>query len=326
MSKSSLDGFGIALLILVVALAVIDFLMGKPGRQKLQSILESWWLKLSYIRLPTLGLSEAQSFVEFIDRVFGRRLLSRHRLVSTAVLVTILVSIAYLILETSQVTSGPPRWPFAAEYMRWPFQVILAMVSISITRALVTTCLRAVKGYRWGTPIFLFAIGLAGYLSAAIVTTMAMSLFPLESLITGYFAEALRLVTHSDVAKFYQPPSTTQFFLPLLSWMAMTGVRVSRPALYDPVGAWDFFINFALDLNMVGPWYDFFIALGVGAIRILFAVVFLASWMFLPPLKWISSLILLRLAEAERGALTVIAAGGAVLAKLIQELIKSMSG
>ena len=77
---------------------------------------------------------------------------------------------------------------------------------------------------------------------------------------------------------------------------------------------------------MAGPWYDFFIALGVGGIRIIFAVVFLASWIFLQPLRWISSLILLRLAEAERGALTAVAAGVAVLAKLIQQWIKSSGG
>jgi hypothetical protein len=105
----------------------------------------------------------------------------------------------------------------------------------------------------------------------------------------------------------------------------MIGVSLSEVALSYPLASWEMFLGLALHNDMVREWYDFFVAMGIGGIRILFAVVFLASWLLLAPLKWTTSLILLRLAEAERGALTVVGTAVAVLAKLIQELVKGLS-
>jgi hypothetical protein len=55
-------------------------------------------------------------------------------------------------------------------------------------------------------------------------------------------------------------------------------------------------------------------------IRIIFAVIFVGSWIFLRPLLWFTSLLLQRFAEAEKGALAVFATALAGIVKIIQML------
>ena len=56
--------------------AFIDFYIGKPGQQRVRSWLETWWLRLSYVRWGNLGREEALFAVQVMDRLFGRRLFS----------------------------------------------------------------------------------------------------------------------------------------------------------------------------------------------------------------------------------------------------------
>jgi hypothetical protein len=60
-------------------------------------------------------------------------------------------------------------------------------------------------------------------------------------------------------------------------------------------------------------------------IRLIFAIIFIGSWIFLRPLRWFISLLLLRLAESEKGVLSLIAVLLVGLVKLIQMLIATKS-
>lgn len=60
-------------------------------------------------------------------------------------------------------------------------------------------------------------------------------------------------------------------------------------------------------------------------IRLIFAIIFIGSWIFLRPLRWFISLLLLRLAESKKGVLSLIAVLLAGLVELIQMLIATKS-
>lgn len=326
MNKGWLDAFALVLAALVVGIACIDFLLGKRGRKRLQLGVENAWLQLSYVRLPTLGLSEAQAFVRLLDKIFGPRLFSVHRFVATLLLVSVLMCAAYAVYEAARILDGKEfRWPFQSEHWDtgFPSQVLPGMLSISITRTLVSATTRLVGQSRWSTPAFLIAIGVAGYASLVCSITIGLTMEVAHQFISLTIATPLHIVTHMD-----EIPDPSQRYalevLPPIWWgMIKHAMQGSYLAITHPFAVWEIFMSVALgNDSMIRAYYDMFVAGAFGGIRVLFAVVFIGSWLLLPPLKWLSSLLLLRLGEAERGSLTAISAGVALLAKLIQEFVK----
>lgn len=323
MKDGWLDLVSISLVGAVVVLACVDFLLGKQGRRSLQLALETLWLRLSYIRWPTLGTAEAEAFIRWFDRAFGPRLFSIRRLVVTTLCVAALVTLAYVVYEGVRLVAGKEvRWPFVAPHWAtgFPVQVLPAMVSISITRLLVVSSLYVVKQVGGGTPLFLLAIGSAGYLSSALSLAVAFSFEPI--------LWAIDLSTQAAVDYILDKPTDYDHayfrWFPLFWSKAMIGISLTKLAITHPILAFSSFHSLAQhnDVGLVRVWYDFAVSLGIGGIRIAFAAAFIGSWLFLRPLRWLTSLVVLRLAEAERGALTILGAGLAVLAKLIHEYMK----
>lgn len=321
-----IDAFTIVLGAIVLTLSVVDFLLGKQGRQVLQSRIETYWLKLSYIKLPTLGIDEAAGFVRFMDVIFGSRLFSVHRVISTSVFVAVMICLGYLAIEGARVATGQTlRWPFVGVHWAtgFPVQVLPAMVSISISRGIVAGSVRVFGRMKWGTLPFLVAVGAAGYLSVVIPITVSFGFMPAEYMVRDIVDYAYNYITKLDETELTGETQHVFHFAPLAYSYTMIGVSLSKIALLHPYLAFQMFMGLAFHNDLVRGLYDFFIAMGVGAIRIGFAVAFLASWVFLTPLQWISSLLLLRLSEADRGVLTIVAAGLALLAKLIQEIARA---
>jgi len=93
----------------------------------------------------------------------------------------------------------------------------------------------------------------------------------------------------------------------------------------DPPFMWKVIFKSAIE-DTFGPstrqWYDFVVVLGFSTMRVMFAAIFVSSWLVMPPLKWLSSLLLLRLIETEKGVLTALGATLAFVAKLVQQIMK----
>ena len=328
MTKSWLDLLTVALCAAVLFIAVFDFFLGKAGRLKLQSRLESLWLRFSYVRWPSLGATEAVAFLSWIDRVFGARFLSWRRLISSTLFVVVLICIAYVVYEGVRVIAGKPlRWPFLPPHWEtgFPVQVLPAMASISLTRFMVTGCVRLLAFLRGGTVLFVLAVGVAGYLSSAAAFAIA---FCFDALV--FAAQFLLAAVYHYIVTFGDASGVSNFAqtFPLLWSRIMIGLSLAWVAIHDPLGAWWTLVSITQhnDHGLVRAWYDFCISTGFGGLRLGFAVAFIGTWLCLAPLKWVTSTVLLRLAEAERGALTALAAGIALLTKLIQEYLKIFSG
>jgi hypothetical protein len=59
--------------------AVIDFIMGKAGRERLQKALDHWWLQFGKVKCGNFGQQEADAAVAMLDRWAGSNLLSWQR-------------------------------------------------------------------------------------------------------------------------------------------------------------------------------------------------------------------------------------------------------
>src|SRR5215813_11011214 len=59
----------------------LDFWIGKVGQQRVKGWLETWWLRLSYVRWTNFGREEALFAVQVMDRLFGRHLFSTQRMI-----------------------------------------------------------------------------------------------------------------------------------------------------------------------------------------------------------------------------------------------------
>jgi len=78
--------------------------------------------------------------VTLVDAVFGPRLLSWRRVISSTFAVGLLICVAYVCLEVARMLEGMPLRPPVVG-LHWntgfPLQVIPAMISISIMRFLI---------------------------------------------------------------------------------------------------------------------------------------------------------------------------------------------
>lgn len=315
----------------VVGLTTTDFLLGKSGRKRLQSQLEDYWLHLSEIRLPTLGLAEATASLRFIDYVFGPKLLSLHRLLSTAVAVGLMICVGYMAIELGRMLIGKPlRWPFEEPHWNtaFPDQVIPAALSISITRFLLAQSIKLAGHGKWSTLWFLVATSVVGAFSffAALAIGMAMPMY----LTMGSYvvSDGIRAVVDADVVG--TSSRWWESLVALLNAVLAVTNLILVLAYVNTVHVFGWFYLVFLEQAMSSDdasqfpiWYSIVVAMGFGLIRLLFAFTFVGSWVLMPPLKWFTLLILLRLAETEKGALTALSIGMALVAKLVQQVAKA---
>ena len=71
---------------------LIDCYIGKTGQKSVRDRLEVWWIKISYVKPPQLGQTEAMFCNEVFNKLFGESLLSRKRLI------VFLISICFIAL------------------------------------------------------------------------------------------------------------------------------------------------------------------------------------------------------------------------------------
>jgi|HubBroStandDraft_4_1064222.scaffolds.fasta_scaffold177132_2 hypothetical protein len=74
----------------------IDFYIGKSGQRRVKDRLETWWIKFSDIRWDTIGRAESEFAIHFMDRFFGKRLISIKRWL--VVSITTIVITGYVVV------------------------------------------------------------------------------------------------------------------------------------------------------------------------------------------------------------------------------------
>jgi hypothetical protein len=118
--------------------AFIDFWIGKSGQRRVRDWLETWWLRLSYVRWGNLGREESVFAVHIIDRVFGSGLLCLRRVI--AVLVMTFMSMCIIpIVVVLYHAAMPWQYLLTIYNLAWfVFIVFYVSVSFSVTRFAAT--------------------------------------------------------------------------------------------------------------------------------------------------------------------------------------------
>jgi hypothetical protein len=119
--------------------AFIDFWIGKSGQQRVRGWLETWWLRVSYVRWGTLGRDEAVFAVEVIDRLFGSRLLSARRMMVVTAVTFVAVG---LILSRVSLDHGIVYWH---DFLRVNIFLWFILAMFSVTASLSITRFAATK-------------------------------------------------------------------------------------------------------------------------------------------------------------------------------------
>jgi hypothetical protein len=111
--------------------AFIDFYIGKRGQQRVRGWLETWWLKLSYVRWGNFGREEALFAVQVMDRLFGRRLFSVRRMTS----VTIITSVSICVMLSLFLLEQIPIYDLWDGFVKLHilFNVVFIVVSVGLS-------------------------------------------------------------------------------------------------------------------------------------------------------------------------------------------------
>jgi hypothetical protein len=276
----------------------IDFYIGKLGQQRVRSWLETWWLRLSYVRWGNLGREEALFAVQVMDRLFGRRLISVKRLIGVVGAATFVwgcLAISLLIFGYG--------FPYRVN-IDFPILVIFFLcafaASFSVTRIASVIVARAL------TKVYYFNfLGLI-FLSAFQYWWFARWGNLVTQVLVDEYLNAYLYVSHLTASPDYPELISLYGSLRSIDWpvtlMHSFNVAIDHIEII-PVFYW----CLSTTLNMVPT-----------LIRFSIMTVFISSFL-LKPLQHLIMTLWARIIESDKPVFTLVFGGTAALAKAIQE-------
>jgi hypothetical protein len=326
------DPLAVWLLAFVMVVLLAEFLLGKAGKKWIQERFEHWWLILQYTRWKSLGYVEADFCLRLINKVFGTKLLSLRRLVSCLIFCSMGICVFYLLVEILRLMNGYEiRWPFIGIHFEtgFPVTVIPVMISVSITAFMVEKSILIFKNMKYSIFYFITAILVFGILSYTLSSLVAFILMMPGSALYGWIIISIENAYHAE---------------DFSSWLSMQGAN-NRNLLYRctelPILYLKYafegenviyiitrpyhvlhFAAFSIRSGTLGYQYEEWQSIFAALLRLAIAAAFITSWVVVRPGHALLSLVVLRFAEAEKGVLTAIAAGLALMAKFLHMLSK----
>jgi hypothetical protein len=292
--------------------AFFDFWLGRAGDRRLRSWMETWWLRMSYVRIGNFGREEALFAVAVMDRIFGPSLWSRRRLISTAYVgaIAIFIGIAIpLILGIVRQDEIALDRPF--NFIEVPWELALFAVSVSLTQLTA----RGVAGVLTQKPLvnFILFIFLAGFQYVLLCLWVPMVSL-LSNMATGYIRTFI-------LGPYPLPPSGTRY-LPLFDEIKAFFVGITNPA-------WeiDVLVNSIVFLRPLGYvlirsyGIGYFLAVLPNLLRLAIALSFVISYL-LKPLQTPLLALIARIIESDKPIFTLLFTGIAALAKAIEAAVE----
>jgi predicted outer membrane lipoprotein len=291
--------------------AFIDFYIGKRGQQRVREWLETWWLRLSYVRWGNIGREEALFAVQVMDRLFGERFFSWKR-IGLVILVTL--ACAALILTAilfEHIRLHP--WPayFTVDNMAGVIVILFSLnASFSITRfaAKIVASLLERTNY----------LGLLGLIF----------LFLFQCTLFIYWSSLTNLIRFGMSFAYPRPFNLWEFIdnidKVLDSLKHFISIYNTQGLILDPKNVLMFlyYVNvdagfpqiFMLHLSAFTNALSSFIRLSI-------MTIFMLSF-FLKPLQNAIMTLWVRVIESDKPVFTLVFGGTAALAKAIQEIAK----
>lgn len=324
----SLDALATLLVACFVVLSIVNFILGKSGRTRLQSTLEDWALRFDF-QFGQLGVAEADFCSRILSRCFGNRLFCWRRFFSSIIIYLVGLVLCYISIEYEHYLNGAPfELPFTPYHFGtgFPGQLPSIMVSTYTTQTIVRLSLEFGKRHAMVNVLMFFLVPLAMIISNLVFLTfgaifvntitnlMATALFRMgiaESYYGGNVNPTLAFISNNVIDYYHQLFSFILYgsfweslFIPLHS-TPIDNFRLIAPYVYR---------------------YEEFVRAVAGIIRPIIFSAFIISFLIVRPGHRLFSLVLYRLAEEEKGALAVLAAALAGTIKLLQMALKSTTG
>lgn len=272
--------------------AFIDFFVGKSGQKNVRARLETWWVRLSDVRLSTFARDEAVFTVGLLRGAFGPTFSGKR--IRSLLFVVGVGSLLWLLFGLSH-KPGPGELPQSYDaYRFWicAVQLLFLCISLSITiwsvqlvtRFIGSSCVRNFFLYVFLTllQILLIFITLQVQLGVILMPTGYYDGVPL-GLVWDFFLQ--------DLSDEFKNPK-------IFIYLTQTRLDIT---------------NYFFYLGCFLSYFSGFLRLSLGGIFILSILV--------RPLKFSVLKILIRLVESERPIFTVAFGGVGAIAKLMQSII-----
>jgi hypothetical protein len=296
-----------------------ELLLGRRGKQSVQSFLEYVWVWFDDVKLPQAGEIEALYFIILFDKYFGARLFSIQRWVATGVLWSIFTLFYYIAVEAYRWSLGLPiRPPFVYPHTDTApyFSIIFGAISLSIARFTASQSVKIFKGATLATTYFVLSAVLSYALTAIfgelfVIPALSMVIIvvklPFVYLISG--SRGIAYVTTLSGAKV----PLLEFIKEDFSKTLMRAIGMARwPSNYEIIVANSFHpIKFAAWGSVSNKLSDLYLQWSLmlfAAFRLVFFVGFIFIWIVLRPLHRLLSHVFYRTIEIDSGPVTLLAA------------------
>jgi hypothetical protein len=307
-----------AALWLIVVIWIADFILGPDGRKTLQSRLEDLWLWFDGVSWKHAGQKEANFCLAVMERLFGKRAFSLRRVLSAVTYMLLAYAAIYSASEIARIQRSLPfRWPNteAHNHAEVPGTFIVLFVGLSLTLWICREAVMRFAGTRFETLKFTatLAVTLAvSLITHALVFPTGLTLYSLGVCEVGHVL-GLEGAICSEYLSYRLWPLVWS-----LIWggVSMCGYLVGHP--------WDLFNFFnyefeQLVINQNAFVYSIAAGLSILLLRLGLTSFFLFGWALRRPLHKVTSLVLYRLSQSEKGVLALLAMALAALIKLLRD-------
>jgi hypothetical protein len=325
-----------------VAGAFIDFYIGKPGQRRVRGWLETWWIRLSYVRWGNFGRQEALFAVEVIDWLFGRRLLSARRIIAVTIVISgslIVTLVLFFFQHWNLFEFGVNSWQnFLKLYILLYFLITLVSTaaSFSIARFVATRVASIIIGKPFLNFIISCFLLLFQYL---ILTWWSPIIIAMHNFISGipllieFDVDYHTTYVKSPVWVTYSPPKILRSPLYYLSHPSSPISQIREILSFDDIyeffaqtpGSTQYLIVILYTIVPLSLMQHFCGLANIipNLIRFAITVIFVGSF-FLRPLQRPIMTLWARVVESDKPVFTLLFGSTAVLAKVIQEISEAL--
>jgi hypothetical protein len=316
------DAFLVYAFLAVLACTAADWWIGTPGRQKLQSILADWWLRIEYVNWRTFGREEALFADQVLVRLFGRRLYSIKRLISS-LYVTLntlgIIAGVYLVSNVFGLRQRP-----VLDTLRVFEDVIVLLVLFAVSISMSRLLMLPLKLNLKSDFLRLLLSSLILIVSVYVLLLWPGIIHAITVLVmTAARYKYLDLTGQTCSCRPFSEVTESFFIYIFASTSGLMHANVKL--LYSLLNTWAEYVweIAKQDPLQIRDMFPVVMAMIPTAFRMLLALAFFGSALLRTILKPLVSRLLLRFAEAEKGVLTTISIIVGGTAKLLQELAKA---
>jgi len=167
-----------------------EFYGGKELNKKIRAKLEEWWIRLSYVTWPTVGLAEARFSLAVLERLVGATI-SVRRVIAIAVVLLAYNFYLFYYLDASD--------SFVEEVLDHPLEFVLhqgilgaqVFISLWVTHRILVVSINRLEGRKYSSLYFLLVL-VATISVSALVSEAFMSvpmLLATDFVIADHFPE-----------------------------------------------------------------------------------------------------------------------------------------